>query len=463
MAKIWLVLASLFFYAYWNIDYIVLIVVSIVVNFMIGNLLHKTKHHKTEKTPFRKTTLSIGIIFNLGLLGYYKYTDFFIENANVLLNADFPLLNLLLPLAISFFTFQQVAYLVDCYKADTQEYNFLNYCLFVLFFPQLIAGPIVHHREMMPQFFNTENAYLNINNLAKGVFIFSIGLFKKVVIADTFAIWANAGFDSQVALSFFDAWGASLSYTFQLYYDFSGYTDMAIGAALMFNIHLPANFNSPYKALNIQDFWRRWHMTLSRWLKDYVYIPLGGNRLGSFRTYLNLMLTFVLGGLWHGAGWTFILWGSLHGLALVIHRFWQQFQIKLPYFFAWLITFAFINFTWVIFRAEDMQTAMNIFKGMLGFHGFALTQQFLPFIQWIPDWSSFVTIVPAELFISSQTTIAFIIVFAAIAFGTKNSLYMSKYKQQFYIQDSLFVALVLLSAILVPIASTTSIFLYFNF
>lgn len=279
------------------------------------------------------------------------------------------MLHLALPLAISFFTFQQIAYLVDSYRGETKEYDFLNYSLFVTFFPQLIAGPIVHHKEMMPQFANVRNKVKNYRNIALGLFIFSIGLFKKVVIADTFAVWATAGFDKAITLNFFEAWATSLSYTFQLYFDFSGYTDMAIGAALLFNIRLPINFNSPYKATDIQDFWRRWHITLSRFLKDYIYIPLGGNRISSFRTYSNLMATFILGGLWHGAGWTFVFWGFLHGLALVIHRVWQSLGFRLYPWLAWFITFNFINIAWVFFRAKEWDDAMKVLKGMAGFGG----------------------------------------------------------------------------------------------
>ncbi len=314
-----------------------------------------------------KPLLAVGVIANLALLGYFKYTDFLIENYNLLTGSDVALLHIALPLAISFFTFQQIAYLVDSYQGQTKEYDFLTYALFVTFFPQLIAGPIVHHKEMMPQFADTNKRLMNSHHITKGLFIFSIGLFKKVVIADTFAIWATKGFDESVSLDFLAAWTTSLSYTFQLYFDFSAYTDMAIGIALLFNITLPINFLSPYKALSIQDFWRRWHITLSRFLKEYIYIPLGGNRKGSFRTYVNLFTTFLLGGIWHGAGWTFIIWGVLHGGALVIHRFWNRLGFALPKLLAWFITFNFINISWVFFRAKDLDDAMKVLSGMFGF------------------------------------------------------------------------------------------------
>ena len=317
-SKAFLVFASLFFYSWWNIAYLPLILTSMGVNYLLGR--HLAVQKKKKSSFDGRLLLTLGILFNLGLLGYYKYADFFLENINTLLNTHWGLLHLALPLAISFYTFQQIAYLVDSYRNETREYDFLNYAVFVTFFPQLIAGPIVHHAEMMPQFANEKNRRINYQHIAAGLFVFAIGLFKKVVIADTFAQWANIGFDQAPTLTMIDAWATSLSYTFQLYFDFSGYTDMAIGAALLFNIKLPINFNSPYKALSIQDFWRRWHITLSRFLRDYLYIPLGGNRSSKHRIYLNLFLTFLLGGIWHGAGWTFVLWGALHGAAMMLHR-----------------------------------------------------------------------------------------------------------------------------------------------
>ena len=358
-----MVFSSLFFYSWWNIAYLPLILISMLFNYVIGNSLN-SKKEENKKSFSKKSILIFGIVANLSLLGYFKYADFFIENFNIVAQTNINLFNLLLPLAISFFTFQQIAYLVDSYRQETKEYDFLNYALFVTFFPQLIAGPIVHHSEMMPQFANKWNAVKKYKNIALGLFIFSIGLFKKVVIADTFAVWASAGFDTATTLNLFEAWATSLSYTFQLYFDFSGYTDMAIGIALLFNIKLPINFNSPYKARNIQDFWRRWHITLSRFLRDYVYIPLGGNKISSFRTYSNLLATFVIGGLWHGAGWTFVFWGFLHGLALVIHRVWTNLGFKMNTILAWFITFNFVNIAWIFFRAKEWDDAIKVLSSM---------------------------------------------------------------------------------------------------
>ena len=277
VSKGFLVLSSLFFYSWWNIVYLPIILCSMLFNYLAGKFLTRSNFSN------KKIALTVGIVINLLLLGYFKYADFFIENLNIILGQKIDLFHLALPLAISFFTFQQIAYLVDSYKQETKEYDFLNYALFVTFFPQLIAGPIVHHKEMMPQFKKLKNKVINYKNISLGIFIFSIGLFKKVVIADTLSNLVNLGYSQVETLTLVEAWATSLSYTFQLYFDFSGYVDMAIGIALLFNIKLPINFNSPYKALNIQDFWRRWHITLTRFLRDYIYIPLGGNRLGGVK------------------------------------------------------------------------------------------------------------------------------------------------------------------------------------
>ena len=357
-SKVFLVFSSLLFYGWWNIYYLPIIVGSIFFNYFIAIRLG------TTTLVAKKFVLTFGIMINLALLAYFKYSDFFIKNFNYFNNENYDTLNLALPLAISFFTFQQISYLVDSYKQKIHKYGFLNYTLFVTFFPQLIAGPIVHYKEMMPQFASTNNLLKNYKNIALGLFIFSIGFFKKVVIADSFSIWVSNGFDKSETLNFIEAWATSLSYTFQLYFDFSGYTDMAIGIALLFNIKLPINFNSPYKAKTIQEFWRRWHITLSRFLKDYIYIPLGGNRKSNFRIYVNLLATFILGGLWHGAGWTFVFWGFLHGFALVIHRAWSSLGFKLWTWFSWFLTFNFINIAWVFFRAKEWNDALKILDGM---------------------------------------------------------------------------------------------------
>jgi len=385
-AKGFLVFASLFFYSLWNVLYLPIILSSMLFNYVIGNSLN----NNFAKVKIKKSTLlTFGIVSNIALLAYFKYSDFFIENFNLAFDSGIGLLHLALPLAISFFTFQQIAYLVDSYRGETKEYDFLNYALFVTFFPQLIAGPIVHHAEMMPQFASRWNLVKNYKNIAIGLFIFSIGLFKKVVIADYFAIYANNGFDKAEILNLFEAWITSLSYTIQLYFDFSGYTDMAIGIALLFNIKLPINFNSPYRALNIQEFWRRWHITLSRFLREYVYIPLGGNKTSTLHTYSNLMITFVLGGLWHGPSWTFIFWGFLHAFALIIYKIWAKMNFKLHSLIAGFITFNFINISWIFFRAKEWDDAFKVLNGMF-FGNIVLPQNFIfsgiDFIEYSNAW-----------------------------------------------------------------------------
>jgi D-alanyl-lipoteichoic acid acyltransferase DltB (MBOAT superfamily) len=350
--------------------------------------------------------------------------------------------------------------LVDSYRQETKEYDFLNYALFVTFFPQLIAGPIVHHKEMMPQFAKTRNKVKNYRNIAMGLFIFSIGLFKKVVIADTFAVWATQGFDVATTLYLFEAWATSLSYTFQLYFDFSGYTDMAIGLALLFNIRLPVNFNSPYKATNIQDFWRRWHITLSRFLRDYVYIPLGGNRRGGgFRTYNNLMATFVIGGLWHGAGWTFVFWGFLHGLALIIQRLWEKLGFKLWTWLAWLITFNFVNIAWVFFRAKEWDDAIKVLGSMFSLDNIVLPNMLesrLPFLTDLGvNFGGFVVNIRGDFYTPVWIFIGFIIVL----FFRNSMQLLNHFKTSFYF----LICTIIILIIALGGLNEFSEFLYFNF
>jgi len=463
-SKGFLVFSSLFFYSWWNIAYLPLILSSMLFNYVIGNVLAKHRHEDRAKNIStqisRKSILAIGIIANIGLLGYFKYSDFLIENINYTLSSDVPLLDLALPLAISFFTFQQIAYLVDSYRRETTEYDFLNYAVFVSFFPQLIAGPIVHHKEMMPQFADIRTKVINYKNISLGLFIFSIGLFKKVVIADSFSVWANAGFDTASTLNLFEAWATSLSYTFQLYFDFSGYTDMAIGTALLFNIKLPINFYSPYKATNIQNFWRRWHITLSRFLRDYVYIPLGGNRNGNFQTYNNLMATFILGGIWHGAGWTFVFWGFLHGMALVIFRLWNQLGLKLWTWLAWVITFNFINITWVFFRAEEWGDAVRVLKGMIGLSGVIFNEKIEKYLGFLApfDFLSFGTI--TTHIGDGATVLNWILSGFFVILCTKNSI---EKLEKFEPKKTSVLLMVFLFIVSILMLNRESEFLYFNF
>ncbi|WP_070971887.1 MBOAT family O-acyltransferase [Vibrio sonorensis] len=350
-------LISLAFYSYWNPYYTILLIASISFNYIASKLISN------------KLSLAISIAINILVIGYYKYFNFIIDNMNVILSSNLNNESIILPLAISFFTFQQIAYLVDNYK-EKLSYGFWEYSAFVCFFPQLIAGPIVHHNQLLPQL---EKSMVKIDNFCEGLFLFSVGLFKKVVIADTFGSYVNDGFDNYSNLTFIESWTTSLSYTLQLYFDFSGYCDMAMGLALVFGVRLPLNFNSPYKSRNIQEFWRRWHITLGAFLRDYIYIPLGGNRKSNIIISLNLIITFLIGGIWHGAGWTFALWGLIHGVALVNHRLWKVFNIRIPKLASILITFLFVNASWVIFRSENMDMAISILTKMISINDYKNT------------------------------------------------------------------------------------------
>lgn len=458
--KAWLVLSSLFFYSWWNIVYLPLILGSILFNFTIGSTLAQQVEGKRRIKGFSaKTFLVFGVVGNLALLGYFKYTDFFIINVNVIAGTHFDLLHIILPLGISFFTFTQIAYLVDAYRGEVKEMDYLNYTLFVTFFPHLLAGPILHHKEMMPQFDAIKSKVVNYKNLSMGVFLFSIGLFKKVVIADTFSIWANTGFESIQALTLFEAWATSLSYTLQLYFDFSGYTDMALGVALLFNIRLPINFNSPYKALDIQDFWRRWHITLSRFLRDYIYIPLGGNRQAGMRTYANLFTVFLIGGLWHGASWMFIIWGASHGIAIVIHRAWKQMNLSMNRLLAWFVTFNFINITWVFFRARDWEHASNIIDGMFGYHGIVISDKLIYKIGFFESIISNNHDLFGKLIFGS-TSFSFIIagIFFVLFFKNSNTL-LKEFNPSYKVLGVVLIAVIYTLFQM----SKVSEFLYFNF
>lgn len=373
-----LIVASFVFYGWWNPQYILLLVGLMASDCVIAQQIIRARQQNKRSAKF---WLIIGLVINLGALGYYKYANFFVDNLNALMDWEILIGTVVLPIGISFFTFQKIAFLTDLYHGKVSRFSILNYSLFVTFFPQLIAGPIVHHSEVMPQFDKLER--IEQKMVALGVTFFSIGLAKKVLIADTAARYAsphfNAAFGGET-LDFVTAWGAAFAYTAQIYYDFSAYSDMAIGIALLFGIRLPINFDSPYKSRNIMDFWRRWHITLSRFLRDYLYIPLGGNQKGQGRRFINLIITMVLGGIWHGAGWTFLIWGTLHGLYLVINHAWHAIVRRLSLeplrtnkvftAFGWLITFLAVVVAWVFFRATSLDSAMSILASMTGQNGF---------------------------------------------------------------------------------------------
>lgn len=358
IANLFLIGMSLWFYGYFNKSYLLIICGSIMVNFMISKMLVCLK----QKKSFKKFLLVLGICINTAVIFYFKYYDFFIENINAVFGKSFELKNIALPLGISFFTFQQISYIVDSYRGETKEYRLDEYALFVSFFPQLIAGPIVLHSEIIPQFRNRKNRRMIPENFSKGMYIFALGLFKKVIIADTFGEAVSFGFGTVETLSSMEALLVSFSYTFQLLFDFSGYCDMAMGIGYLFNIELPVNFNSPYKATSIVEFWERWHMSLTRFLRTYIYIPLGGNRKGKLRTYFNIMVVYLVSGIWHGANWTFILWGLLHGILNCLNRMLKKPWEKLGEITRWAVTFMTVNVLWILFRAENIASAKLFIK-----------------------------------------------------------------------------------------------------
>jgi alginate O-acetyltransferase complex protein AlgI len=419
-AKVWLILASLYFYSYWNIHNLFLLISSILINFFLVQFLHKDGKEIPRKLLFRA-----GILFNLGLLGFFKYADFALWNLSWLLNIKTTPLGLLLPLGISFFTLQQIASLVDSYEGMGEEKNFLDYCLFVTFFPQLISGPITRYSHLMPQFNKEENKFFNSDKLALGIFIFCLGLMKKILLSDTFALWAKPGFDELASLDFLAAWKTSLSYTFQLYFDFSGYTDMAIGVGYMFNLKLPQNFNSPLRSKSVIEFWSKWHITLSLFITTYVFTPIVRSmpKITFKNTMIATLLAMLISGVWHGAGWTFVLYGFFHGSALVINHLWKKRKKKLPYGIAWLLTFNFINFTMIFFRAKNVSDAIKVLRGMLGLDGFVIPRIGIKSVGFLNDYGFKMGtyLYPADYFL----IISFILTFYII-FNFKNSLEMEK-------------------------------------
>ena len=424
LAVAWLVVASFFFYGWWNPRYLLLLALSIGVNFALAKLLESRRS---------VMLLGLGIAFNLGLLGYFKYANFVLGTASALFGVTSITLDIALPLAISFFTFQQIAYLVDVYEGKTFEDRFLHYCLFICFFPQFIAGPIVHHSEVIPQFQRRGFPRLNGADLAVGLVIFVIGFDKKVFIADAVASLANPVFDQALASppSFVEAWYGSLAYSFQLYFDFSGYSDMAIGLARMFGIKLPLNFHSPYKATNIIDFWRRWHITLSRFLRRHLYFPLGGNRHGEGRRIINIVIVMLLGGLWHGAGWTFAAWGGLHGVFLVVNHAWRAARVRLGHdldrstpwgrWLGRLVTFLAVVVAWVLFRAADWATALAILQGMAGLNGVVLPPALFADFPLLGGWLAAAGAKPGALVALEEPVAAWLPVLLAIVWLAPNT------------------------------------------
>ena len=370
VARFMLIIASFVFYGYADYRLCFLLMFSILANFGV----HVALRRENSGQAVKRLLFVFGLLINLGLLFYFKYLDFTLENLNRFLHAGIALRNIVLPLGISFYTFQQLSFIVDSYYGRAGKYSFSEYCLFVSFFPQLVAGPIGRHQEMIPQFGELEKRRIRFENLLSGMEYFIIGFSKKVLVADSFAGICNAGYDNLKELSSFSAILTILAFTLQIYFDFSGYCDMALGLGKLFNIDIPVNFDSPYKAASIAEFWKRWHITLTAFLTTYIYIPLGGNRKGTVRTCVNVILVFALSGLWHGAAWTFVLWGLLHGAAMVVYRLGQKQIDRLPRGVLRACTFIFVSVAWVFFRAEFFRQPWYLFKqaivgGAAGIHG----------------------------------------------------------------------------------------------
>ncbi len=453
--KIFLIAMSLWFYGYFNYSYLLIMVSSITVNWFVSKMLN----NEGFSNAVRKIILISGIIFNLSLIFYFKYFDFFLSNLNAVFGSDFILRNILLPLGISFYTFQQISYVVDSYNGETKDYDFIDYALFVSFFPQLVAGPIALHGEMIPQFKDEKLKRVNFENLSCGIHFFAIGLFKKVLIADTLGNAVAYGYANLQLLSSAEAILVMLSYTFQIYFDFSGYSDMAIGIGKMFNISLPANFNSPYKALSIIDFWDRWHLTLTRFLRNYIYFPLGGSKKGAVRTYINIMIVFFLSGLWHGATWLFILWGMLHGIFNVLTRLFKKGWDKMIVPLKWLLTFVFVNLTWIIFRAETVEQLLDMFKKILLLSdGFTVSQTFASNFSLVES-SSFFALFNSTNFSVEVITMTSLIIIAFLVSVFLQNINQLKFKPT--VSTSLITVLFLFWSIVS--FSGVSTFLYFNF
>ena len=370
-AQVFLAGMSLWFYGYFNVYYLAIILSSTGLNYLLSWLLTRVRSHAKI---WNRIGLAAGVILNLGILFYFKYYDFFIENINYVFRTDFTLKHILLPLGISFFTFQQLSFIIDRCLGRCGHYSLVNYVTFVTFFPQLIAGPIVLYKEMIPQFEDTAKRSFNAASFSRGIYLFVLGLAKKVLLADTFALMANYGFAQTYSLDTVSTIVTVLAYTFELYFDFSGYSDMAIGLGRMFNIELPVNFNAPYRACSIKEFWQRWHITLSRFFVTYVYIPLGGSRKGRARMLINTFIIFLLSGLWHGAAWTYIAWGAMHGLLVVWdnlgivgvsgHEGKRPARFHIPPWPGWIFTFALFNMSLFFFRSQSIPAAIQLFKNL---------------------------------------------------------------------------------------------------
>lgn len=476
LAKIWLTGFSLWFYGYFNIRYLCIMLFSIIINYVVylfmkqaDNAISTQGGADKQAYSVKKCILAAGVSANLLLLFYFKYFDFFVENINAVFRTSIALRNILLPLGISFFTFQQISFLADTYRGELKECNFVDYALFVSFFPQLIAGPIVTHEEMLPQFQAMDKTKFKEDVFVRGIYIFVLGMAKKVLIADTFGLAVDAGYGMVQSLGSVDAVLVMVFYTLQLYYDFSGYCDMAIGLGKMMGIEIAINFNSPYKACNIIEFWKRWHITLSRFFTKNIYIPLGGNRKGPVRMYANLFLVFFLSGVWHGAGWNFILWGVMHGVLYCVTRWWQLHagNRKTERGHVWIhackvfMTFLYVNIAWVFFRSESIGQAFALFKRMI-VGGIALPSEAVYDAFNLDEFWYIMKVLHLTDFAFSPyiLMISFTVIILLLTFWGKNVQELAK-ASKMSVMSAMVIGIVFVWCVLS--LSGVSTFLYFNF
>ena len=457
LGQAWLLIMSLWFYGYFNPSYLFIILGSIILNYLFTRLMGRTQDPK-----LRKAEMILAVILNLGILFYYKYFDFFLMNVNRFAHTDFALHNILLPLGISFFTFQQLSYIVDAYRGQVQQYKFLQYASFVAYFPQLIAGPIVTHDELIPQFMDESKKHFNWDNFASGLFMFTLGLAKKVLLADTFGVASQWGFTNVAELDTTNAMLSCLAYTIQIYFDFSGYCDMAIGIGRMMNLELPVNFDSPYKAQTIDEFWHRWHKTLTRFFTKYLYIPLGGSRRGTIRTYINVMIVYCTSGLWHGAAYTFILWGAMQGVMTIINRIWKKQIQQLHPGLSWCVTFLLVTASMSLFRANSVADFITILKQIL-MMDFGPVNEGIMNAFLLPEIQLLIRHVPALSFLDAYPTALLTFFFGGSMFlilGCRNA---HEHMDTFRPTVVNFLCIALLLVWCIVSLSGVSSFLYFNF
>lgn len=465
ISKLFILAVSLFFYGYFDWSNLYIIVFSIIFNFVLSRLIlffRKRSTHGNFDSKYRLLNISlvcIGVVVNIGSIIYYKYYAFIAENINYVFGTNFVVARLILPIGISFYTFQQISYLIDSYTGKAPKYALLDYALFVTYFPNLTAGPIVLHNELVPQFTDSEKKYFNNLNFSQGLYAFTFGLAKKVLLADRFAKIADWGFSSINTLGFTNSWLVMLAYTLQIYFDFSGYSDMATGIGKMMNIDLPMNFNSPYKACNLSDFWKRWHMTLTRFFRTYLYFPLGGNRRGVARTYLNVLIVFLVSGLWHGANWTFVVWGAVHGIASILTKRFRSSIARWHPAFQWFSTFVFVSFAWVLFRSESISAALVFYKQLLGMKMYTVNSTVLEAFRF-PEFSLFNRIpIIGKYFYSNMTFIVIFLALLAVMNMKNTNERIVDFKPNIF--RSLITAMLLFWCVISLSGVTT--FLYWNF